>query len=226
MGSVGFRRDGRECRRHHVRLLRLPHRAGGFGFARPHHTRELVGPGADDRRAVRRVAGAGHRYLGRRHAPSPNGTRRVHRLGRRDDVGDEPDPRGLPLSVAGPGPAGVHRSVQRSGDGALQRHVEAAFDGGELGPDLRTRFGRRIFRQCAIAADPLSRIHPRRWRHPRPPGPRGGRRPARAGGDVACRGVVRSVRATAIGFTANPGPRRASPAQSGSSALIARSGTR
>jgi hypothetical protein len=226
VGVMGLRCDGFERHRHHVRLLRLPHRAGGVGSARPHHTRKLARSGADARGAVRCVVGTGHRNLGRRPESSPHCTRGAHRLGRRDDVGDEPHPRRLPLPVAGTGPAGMHRGVQRSGDGAVQRHAEAPFSGGELGPDIRDRFGRRIFRQCDVAVDPVSGLYRWRRRYPRPAGPRGGRRPAHPCGDAARGGMVRLVRAPATGLRARPRRCGGAPRLSVSLAPTARCGTR
>ena len=81
-------------------------------------------------------------------------------------------------------------------------------------------------RQCAVAADHLFRLHPGRRRHPRPVGRRGGRRRERAGGDAACRGLVRSVRSGRCWCPCAPRPRRTVARSSGSSAPIARCGMR
>ena len=67
------------------------------------------------------------------------------------DIGDEPDPRRLPLPVGWPSAARVHRGVQRPGQRPVQRDAATADDTGDVRPCVRIRLGRRLCRQHGVA---------------------------------------------------------------------------
>ena len=106
LGAVGLRRDGRERDRRHVRLLRLPDPHRSATTCRGDHRRRVGCSGrwrspAWWSRCWPQSPGSGSTRRG--------GVARVlampHRAGGAADVGDEPDPRRLPLLVARPGAA-------------------------------------------------------------------------------------------------------------------------